>query len=117
MKYVAARVASVLRKPDILARLGGDEFAALLHNCDSEGVKIVIERLLENVKRPFQIGENTLVADLSIGAAYYPLDGDNLDELLRRADAQMYLAKQDRRKNILSPKEINFTEHFDNYIS
>jgi diguanylate cyclase (GGDEF)-like protein/PAS domain S-box-containing protein len=94
LKYVAARVASILRKPDILARLGGDEFALLLNNCNEDGVEIVVERLLDNVQRPFKVGENTLIADLSIGAAFYPKDGKNLTELLRHADIAMYQAKQ-----------------------
>lgn len=94
LKYVAARVASILRKPDTLARLGGDEFAILLHNCDETGIEIVIERLLDNVTRPFKVGENTLIADLSIGSSVYPQHGKNLTELLRHADAEMYRAKQ-----------------------
>jgi diguanylate cyclase (GGDEF)-like protein len=94
LKYVAARVASILRKPDILARLGGDEFAILIHNCDENGVDLVVERLLDNVQRPFKVGDATLVADLSIGAAFYPKDGKNLTELLRHADMEMYNAKQ-----------------------
>jgi diguanylate cyclase (GGDEF)-like protein len=94
LKYVAARVASILRKPDILARLGGDEFALLLHDCDENGIDLVVERIMENVRRPFKVGEHTLVADLSLGAAFYPKDGENLTELLRRADLEMYRAKQ-----------------------
>ncbi|HQU83094.1 MAG TPA: diguanylate cyclase [Pyrinomonadaceae bacterium] len=94
LKYVAARVASILRKPDVLARLGGDEFALLLHNCDENGVELVVERLLDNVQRPFKIGDATLIADLSIGAAFYPENGENLNELLRHADLEMYRAKQ-----------------------
>lgn len=94
LKYVAARVASILRKPDILARLGGDEFALLLHNCHEHGVDLVVERMLDNVQKPFKVGENTLIADLSIGAAYYPQNGKNLTELLRYADSAMYRAKQ-----------------------
>ena len=107
LKYVAARVASILRKPDILSRLGGDEFAMLLHNCNEKGVDLVIERMLDNVRRPFQVGEHTLVADLSIGAAYYPKNGAGLTELLRHADAGMYLAKQAARDHFgIIPNEI-----------
>jgi diguanylate cyclase (GGDEF)-like protein/PAS domain S-box-containing protein len=94
LKYVAARVASILRKPDILARLGGDEFALLLHNCDERGVALVVERMLDNVRRPFRAGENTLIVELSIGVACYPQEGKNLTELLRHADSAMYRSKQ-----------------------
>lgn len=99
LKYVAARVASTLRKPDLLARLGGDEFALLLHNCDENGADIVLDRLIDNVQRPFRVGNNTLIAELSVGAAYYPKDGDDLTQLLRIADSQMYRAKIASRNN------------------
>lgn len=94
LKYGAARVASTLRKLDILARLGGDEFALLLNNCNEDGVEIVVARLLDNVQRSFKVGEHTLIADLSLGASFYPKDGENLTELLRHADTEMYRAKQ-----------------------
>ncbi len=104
LKYVAARVASILRKPDILARLGGDEFALLLNNCNETGIEIVLERLLDNVTRPFKVGENTLIADLSIGSSVYPKHGKNLTELLRHADAEMYRAKQSGNSAIRTQK-------------
>lgn len=94
LKYVAARVASTLRKPDLLARLGGDEFALLLHDCDENGAKLVVDRMIENVCRPFRVGDNTLIAELSIGTSFYPKDGNNLGQLLRNADAGMYESKQ-----------------------
>ncbi len=106
LKYVAARVASVLRKPDLLARFGGDEFVALLHDCDESDMKSVSKRLLENVHRPFKVGKHTLIADLSVGAAYYPQNGKTLEELLRRADAEMYQAKQKSRRRILPNDKI-----------
>lgn len=117
LKYVAARVASVLRKPDLLARLGGDEFAALLHNCDAAGMEIVLERMLENVQRPFKVGEHTLIADLSIGTAFYPADGDNMNELLRHADAEMYLAKQQKYNAVLPQPETKVSKITNDYLS
>lgn len=109
LKYVSARVVSILRKPDILARLGGDEFALLLHDCDENGIENVIERMLEKVARPFQIGEKTLIADLSIGAAIYPQHGKNLTELLRHADSEMYRAKQSGNGWAMQQQKIDLT--------
>lgn len=94
LKYVAARISSILRKPDLLARLGGDEFAAILRDCDETKINLVVERILDNVQRPFKVGKHTLVADLSIGAAFCPENGTNPGELLRHADSAMYQAKQ-----------------------
>jgi diguanylate cyclase (GGDEF)-like protein/PAS domain S-box-containing protein len=107
LKYVAARIASILRKPDILARVGGDEFALLLHKCDEHGVELVVRRMLENVQRPFTVGEHTLVAELSIGAAFYPADGKDLTELLRHADTAMYRAKQSGGGLAMIPPKID----------
>ena len=93
LKYVAARISTVLRKHDLLARLGGDEFAVLLRKTDETGVHLVVERILENVQNPFKIGEQTIIAEISIGAAFYPVHGENFSELLLRADKAMYQAK------------------------
>ena len=117
LKYVAARVASVLRKPDLLARVGGDEFVALLHKCDEAGMEVVLERLLENVRRPFKLGEHTLIADLSIGAAFYPENGTNLEELMRFADSEMYRAKQNSRKGVSYSNKISVSESKNQFIS
>jgi diguanylate cyclase (GGDEF)-like protein/PAS domain S-box-containing protein len=94
LQYVAARVASTLRKPDLIARLGGDEFALLIHNCDESQAGAVIERLYDNVRRPFRAGDVELVPDFAIGTAFYPEHGASLSELLRHADGKMYEAKQ-----------------------
>lgn len=93
LQYVAARIASILRKPDIVARLGGDEFAAILHNATEAGVKIAVERIIENTKKPFRIKGRTLVAELSVGAAFYPNDGEEMIKLLGLADTAMFRAK------------------------
>ncbi|MFV0388588.1 MAG: diguanylate cyclase domain-containing protein [Pyrinomonadaceae bacterium] len=95
LKYVGARIASILRKPDVVARLGGDEFAAILHNANPGGVKIAVERIIENTRKPFRIKDETIVAKLSIGAAFFPYNGETLGELLIHADKAMYRAKAD----------------------
>jgi predicted signal transduction protein with EAL and GGDEF domain len=54
---------------------------------------LVVDRILENVQMPFRVAENTLVAEMSIGAAFFPSHGENFSELLLRADQAMYQAK------------------------
>jgi len=93
LKHVAARIASILRKPDVVSRLGGDEFAAILHNATEPGVKIAVDRIVENTRKPFRIKEHTLVAELSVGAAFYPNDGEEMIKLLGLADTAMFRAK------------------------
>jgi diguanylate cyclase (GGDEF)-like protein/PAS domain S-box-containing protein len=104
LKYVAARVTTILRKPDFLARMGGDEFAVLLHDTNEAGVESVVNRMLASIERPFHVGEHTLNVGLSIGAAFFPADGQSLAQLLRHADSAMYRAKsQGGGLNLYSP--------------
>jgi diguanylate cyclase (GGDEF)-like protein len=93
LKHVGSRLGSILRTPDLLARMGGDEFAVLLHDATEVGVEQVVGRMLENVRRPFRVGTTTLHAELSIGAAFYPENGESLTQLMRHADTAMYHAK------------------------
>ena len=104
LKYVAARVTTILRNPDFLARMGGDEFSVLLHDTSEAGVESVVSRLLGSIERPFHIGEHTVNVSLSIGSALYPADGKSLAQLLRHADSAMYQAKsQGGGSNLFSP--------------
>ncbi|BCM93195.1 putative signaling protein [Abditibacteriota bacterium] len=93
LKYVGARTASLLRAPDFVARLGGDEFVILLNNTTRTDIIPVVARLLEHIEQPFVVQTHTLVPRLSLGAAFYPQDGNNLQDLLRHADNAMYRAK------------------------
>lgn len=93
LKYVGARTTSLLRAPDFVARLGGDEFVILLHNTTAADLHIVVARIIEHVEQPFAVQGHTLTPHLSLGAAFYPQDGNNLQDLLRHADAAMYRAK------------------------
>ena len=93
LKCVGARTSSLLRAPDFVARLGGDEFVILLHNTTCADLPPVVARLLEHIEQPFEVQGHTLLPRLSLGAAFYPQDGDNLQDLLRHADTAMYRAK------------------------
>jgi diguanylate cyclase (GGDEF)-like protein/PAS domain S-box-containing protein len=96
--YVAAMHQG--RATDLIARLGGDEFTVMLTEFDNiHNVAKVADRVLESAKKPFHIDGQELFATLSIGIAVYPEDGDNLDALLKNADAAMFHAKTEGRDN------------------
>ncbi len=77
-----------------LARLGGDEFTILIHDANIERVKHLLDRVIEQFKLPFIINNKKLKSSVSIGAAFYPHDGDNPEILIKNADAAMYHAKE-----------------------
>lgn len=87
------RIAAVLRASDVVARLGGDEFAVLLGETDLDRAVGVVERLLDELRRPFALGEAVVGVGASIGLVV--LDGAQLgaENALRAADLAMYRAK------------------------
>lgn len=96
---VAMRLKARLRAEDTIARLGGDEFIVLLEDIESaEHAALVARDLLSNLSAPFELAsEHEIYSGGSIGISIYPQDGENPHELIRNADAAMYLAKSEGR--------------------
>jgi diguanylate cyclase (GGDEF)-like protein/PAS domain S-box-containing protein len=93
---VAARLKSVLRESDVLARQGGDEFLVLLADLTEEpsvAAGRVAGKLLDALEEPFVVAGHELRTSASVGISVHPGDAGGCDELMRHADAAMYLAK------------------------
>jgi diguanylate cyclase (GGDEF)-like protein/PAS domain S-box-containing protein len=96
LTQVAARLHSQLHTADTLARLGGDEFAVLLPNStDTEAVARIAQQIVEQIKQPFQVRNQTIHLGVSIGIACAPQDGSSFEDLLKHADIAMYRAKSE----------------------
>ncbi|WP_019676078.1 transporter substrate-binding domain-containing protein [Arsukibacterium perlucidum] len=98
-----------VRTSDTVARLGGDEFVvlltALLHSDDAA---IVAEKILYQLSQPLQLTFGEVRLGASIGIAIFPHDATSSSDLLKQADKQMYLAKQ-QGKNGYSFTEREFS--------
>ncbi|UAW98703.1 EAL domain-containing protein [Halopseudomonas nanhaiensis] len=94
---IAERLRGQLREEDTLSRPGGDEFVLALPGLDGVAAAHVAERLLQTIVRPVNVVDRVVSPSASIGIAIYPEDGLDFDELTRRADAAMHLAKQQGR--------------------
>ncbi len=94
---VAKRLSNSIRSSDTAARFGGDEFVVLLEDLDGTETAVeVAERVLEDLRQPLMVAGKELVVRGSIGISI--LEGDSpasADELIRDADAAMYIAKRD----------------------
>lgn len=100
LQAVAKRVRLCVREGDLVARLGGDEFVVLVENNHQHDEVAHIARKLQTVLEPIHtLGEHQLQVTASIGISSYPIDGTELDVLLRNADSAMYRVKQDGRNN------------------
>jgi diguanylate cyclase (GGDEF)-like protein/PAS domain S-box-containing protein len=83
-----------------ISRLGGDEFTILLSDVkDAQDLAKVARRVLETFARPFNLEGHEIVISGSIGIAAWPMDGDDVETLLRNADTAMYHAKDRGRNN------------------
>jgi diguanylate cyclase (GGDEF)-like protein len=101
LKVTARRLASTLRAGDTVARLGGDEFVLLLPAVSSEEeARCVGDKLVAAIEQPIDWHGAQLRVSASIGLALFPLDGDEPETLLRRADKAMYRAKTSGRGRI-----------------
>jgi diguanylate cyclase (GGDEF)-like protein len=96
LRNLARRFESILRSSDTVARVGGDEFVVLsLGTRDDQQASALVGRLRHALRRPFRVGGAAIEIDASVGWAVYPTDGATSDELLARADHQMYATKRD----------------------
>ncbi len=95
LELVAQRIQAVLRPEDLVARLGGDEFAVVMPEVGSgDHVAEVSRRVRDALVEPFNLEEVLLELEASIGVAVYPDHGTDVEQLMRRADVAMYLAKE-----------------------
>jgi diguanylate cyclase (GGDEF)-like protein/PAS domain S-box-containing protein len=94
LKAVAERLTAGVRHGDTISRLGGDEFTIVLTNvAHVDDVARVARKIIESFTSPFEIDGRELFISPSIGITLYPLD-DNIENVLRNADAAMYHAKE-----------------------
>jgi len=104
-RVARALAANVLRSDDLISRYGGDEFAAVLHDIDLDDAIHVAERIrlaVEDLMIPAHEAGGRIT--VSIGLAAY-LPGELPADLVRRADAALYRAKEDGRNRVAFDEE------------
>ncbi len=82
------------RAMDTAARYGGDEFVLVLPEAGAEAAERVGQRIRERLSSD---GEEPMLS-VSVGAAVFPQDGSNMEELLGAADRALYGMKRGRRE-------------------
>lgn len=98
---VTKRLKSSLRDTDVLARLGGDEFAIIqeMESLQREGAIALALRIIGLIERPFDLDGHLVRVGTSIGIAFAPDHGADVEVLLQKADVALYAAKTGGRND------------------
>ncbi|MBI3037618.1 GGDEF domain-containing protein, partial [bacterium] len=94
-----------IRVTDIPARYGGEEFVIILPETAMDDAKIVAERIRRDIAK-FEFpalaqNQPAIHATISIGVAGFPINANNKDELIQKADSSMYQAKGSGRNRVI----------------
>ena len=93
---VLARVGRLLeqksRQSNVVARYGGDEFIVLMPETGSEQAQVLAERLRQWIASDPMLSEHQVTG--SFGVASFPNHGFSIEDIIRVADAGMYVSKR-----------------------
>jgi diguanylate cyclase (GGDEF)-like protein len=96
LRTIARRLEAVVRATDTVARVGGDEFVVLsLGTSTDDEAAALAGRMRHSLRRPYTVDGAPVEIDASIGWALFPQDGLSPEDLIARADGQMYATKRD----------------------
>ncbi|MGH3761023.1 MFS transporter [Actinophytocola sp.] len=108
LRAIAVAMRGVVRGSDLVGRFGGEEFVILLTGVESTGAMEVGNRICERVRilrleDPITGGTYPdLRLTVSVGVATFPDAGRDVDELLMKADAALFAAKDAGRDRVLA---------------
>ncbi|WJN50139.1 putative bifunctional diguanylate cyclase/phosphodiesterase [Pseudomonas asiatica] len=95
LQAVAGRIQRLLEPGDEASRFGGDEFVVLLAGERSEEqINAWVRVLVQKLSATYALDGQEVNTSPSVGVSICPRDGQDIDSLIRSADAAMYSAKQ-----------------------
>ena len=92
-----------IREDELVGRYGGEEFIMVMPNVDREGALLAAERIRGLIAgTPFEHADKQPSGRVTVsgGVAVWPMDGDDVETLLRQADDALYAAKHAGRNRV-----------------
>ncbi len=101
LREMARRLRNAVRDSDTVSRVGGDEFVVVVSHAHSEiDIAPIAAKLMQELSESCNVGDRALRVTPSIGVSVFPSDTDDPAKLLSFADAAMYHAKVNGRRNV-----------------
>ena len=98
LRRISSISRDVFRQSDIIGRLGGEEFGVILVECSLQQAGIAAERLRQRVKSEiFEDEEKAIRCTISLGIAASTESTDDVDSMMKRANIELYRAKNSGR--------------------
>ena len=94
LKKLAHSIQSNLKKRDKLYRLPSDEFALVCQVDSYKKAKTMAQKTLDSISSSFEHESNIIAISLSMGASVFPNNGNNANDLIKKASLAMQEAKQ-----------------------
>ncbi len=92
------RLEKTIRDGDTAARLSGDEFVLLLPRLSPGTLSFdFLKRIQKDLTKPFRLGDEEISIGISMGISVYPKDGNDPDEILKKANTALSRTKESRR--------------------
>jgi diguanylate cyclase (GGDEF)-like protein len=103
LREIADLVRDRARKVDVVARYGGEEFAVILPEIDLDGAHQFAEKVREMVAaQRFNFEGTPIRITISCGVSELEPEIAHADDLIKRADARLYVAKETGRNRVVS---------------
>ncbi len=93
LEILGKRLKNAVKESDLVGRLGGDEFAVFVQNASRVQAQQIVRRICESISTPIFVDNEVFNIGVSAGVAVYPEDGKTLEELIEKADKEMYRVK------------------------
>ena len=111
LRVTAGRLLSVVRGDDTAARIGGDEFVMVLGELKNGlHAGLTGNRIIKAITRPIGWQGQSVSVSASLGIAVAPTDGADPEDLLRKADEAMYVAKKSGKNGYCFHNESSYFE-------
>lgn len=97
LSFLASHLEKMICENLKIYRWGGDEFIFVFINTEKDVLETTLDSIVEIFKQPFSVKETKHQISISIGLVEHPVDGSNIDDLVKRADIVMYDIKAQQK--------------------